>query len=117
MGNYIYDSTYFLKTCIVAKKNKKNIHFNSNFDLSDLSADNYVSILDITGKVMLQTPFQSVIPNDSEESYTLHSPESSSGQAIQSNKMNISVKTVPAGLYFVKIQTNNGEMIRKFVKQ
>gem|GEM_PF-3498271 len=117
MGNYIYDSTYFLKTSIAVRKNEKNIHFNSNFDLSDLSAGSYVSILHITGKVVLQTSFQSVIPNDSEESYTLYSPESNSGQAIQSNKMNISVKTLPAGLYFVKIKTNNGEIIRKFVKQ
>jgi len=95
---------------------------NDNLTLSINNAQltiNNISILDITGKVMLQTPFKSVIPispKEEEESHTLHSPESSSGQAIQ-NKMNISVKTLPAGLYFVKVQTNNGEIISKFVKQ
>gem|GEM_PF-4496941 len=53
-----------------------------------------VSILDITGKQVTSKKYKE-----------------------QSKKYIVNVEDLPAGLYFVKIKTNNGEIIRKFVKR
>jgi len=53
-----------------------------------------VSILDITGKQVTSKKYKG-----------------------ESKKYIVNVENLPAGLYFIKIKTNNGEIMRKFVKQ
>ncbi len=68
-----------------------------------------VSILDITGKQIM--PSLKAIATNNEQITSSQTPRND-GHLIE-----INIKTLPAGLYFVKVKTNNGEIIRKFVKQ
>jgi len=75
-----------------------------------------VSILDITGKqIMPSLRFR----QKSEEAISTNNEQITSSQTPRNDGhlIKINIETLPAGLYFVKIKTNNGEIISKFVKQ
>ena len=69
-------------------------NFHITFALSNLSAGNNISILDMMGKLVTSKKYKG-----------------------ESKKYIVNVEDLPAGLYFIKIKTNNGEIMRKFVKQ
>jgi len=69
-------------------------NFHITFALSNLSAGNNISILDMMGKLVTSKKYKG-----------------------ESKKYIVNVEDLPAGLYFIKIKTYNGEIMRKFVKQ
>ena len=74
-----------------------------------------VRVFDITGRQMLQARPHGVIPNGSEESENTQQIEIL--RSAQYDKMDINIKPLPAGIYFVKVTTDKGTVVRKFVKQ
>ena len=74
-----------------------------------------VEIIDLTGKQIMSS-FQTHTPSKTGRHSELVS-ESHIIQFYQSNKVRISVKNLPASIYFVKVETNEGTVVKKFVKQ
>ena len=74
-----------------------------------------VEIIDITGKKLMSS-FQIRMPSKSTRHSELDS-ESHTFQFNKSNNVRISIGNLPAGVYFVKVETNQGIVVKKFVKQ
>ncbi len=78
-------------------------------------AINNVKILDLTGKEIMSS-FQTHMPSKTGSHSELVS-ESHALHFTRSDKIRVSVKNLPAGIYFVKVETNEGTVVKKFVKQ
>ncbi|MCD6366745.1 MAG: T9SS type A sorting domain-containing protein, partial [Bacteroidales bacterium] len=89
---------------------------------------NNVSVLDLTGKQImssLQTTLFSSLQGRNDRGNLINKTTYNNStdnharlrRSRYDEEINIDIKSLPAGIYFLKVETNRGTVVKKFVKQ